>query len=277
MRIGGPLFKDVSTPEKWIGEVKRLGHSAVLCPLQAEARDATIYAYRQATAENHIVISEVGAWSNPISSDRKTREKAVRFCQQQLKLADRIGAGCCVNIAGSRGTSWDGPDSRNFTSETFDMIVESVRDIYDEVNPVNTYYCLEMMPWIFPDSAESYLALIKAIDRERIAVHFDPVNMITSPRDYFNSDDIISDFIKQLGPYIKNVHAKDIKLQNSLTVHLDEVIPGEGILDYHRLLTDLNELNTDLPIMVEHLETEMEYRQAADYIRKAASECKISL
>jgi hypothetical protein len=47
------------------------------------------------------VIAEVGTWSNPISPNEKQRNAAIKKCRDQLALAERIGASCCVNIAGS--------------------------------------------------------------------------------------------------------------------------------------------------------------------------------
>ncbi|MHC4542678.1 MAG: sugar phosphate isomerase/epimerase, partial [Planctomycetota bacterium] len=82
-----------------------------------------------------------------------------------------------MNISGSRGERWDGPSPKNFTDETFDIIVATTRAIIDEVKPTRTYFTLETMPWAYPDSADSYVALLKAIDRKRFAVHLDPVNL----------------------------------------------------------------------------------------------------
>ena len=113
-----------------------------------------------------IVIAEVGAWSNPISIDDTEREAALEKCRIQLALADRIGANCCVNISGSRGPKWDGPHPDNLTDDTFDLIVESVRLIIDDVKPTRTFYALETMPWAYPEGPDSYLGLLKAIDRE---------------------------------------------------------------------------------------------------------------
>ena len=62
------------------------------------------------------------------------------------------------------------------------MIVQTVREIIDAVKPVRTFYTLETMPWMYPDSAHSYLELIRAIDRERFAVHLDVVNLVCSPQ-----------------------------------------------------------------------------------------------
>ena len=88
---------------------------------------------------------------------------------------------------------------------------------------------------------------------------------------------MIRDFIARLGPHIRSCHAKDILLQDQLTVHLDEVRPGQGTLDYRTYLTELAKLDKDLPLMIEHLPNAEEYGEAAAYIRKVASSAKILL
>lgn len=270
MRLGGPVFGDVSDPEKWIAAHKAAGYNAAFCPVNADASDDTVRAYADAAAKADIVIAEVGAWSNPLSSDKETRTKALEHCKTQLALADRIGARCCVNISGSRGDQWDGPHPTNLTNETFDKIVDVVRSIIDAVKPTRTCYTLETMPWMYPDSVESYLRLLEVVHRPRFAVHFDPVNLICSPQRYYSNGALIREFVAKLGPRIKSCHAKDILLSGKLTTHLDEVRPGLGNLDYQVYLRELNTLK-DVPLMLEHLSTEEEYRQAAYYVRGKAS------
>jgi sugar phosphate isomerase/epimerase len=277
MRLGGQVFLDNQTPESWANALKKAGFRATTCPFGNDASESEMNDYLKAAAEYDIVISEVGAWSNPISQDSEVRRQAIAHCQNQLRLAERIGAQCCVNIAGSRGEQWDGPHPDNFSDETFELIVETTREIIDAVRPERTVFALEMMPWIFPDSADSYLALIGAIDRKGFGVHFDPVNIISSPRAYYNNGAMIKDFFAKLGPHIKNCHAKDIKLSGKLTVHLDEVLPGTGVLDYRTFLTELNKLHPDTTLIIEHLTTNEEYRQAADHIRKVAGQLNIPL
>ena len=132
-----------------------------------------------------------------------------------------------------------------------------------------------MMPWVFPDSPESYLKLIEAIDRPRFAVHLDPVNIINSPARYFSTGDLIRQCFDMLGSQIKSCHAKDIILSSDLTVHLDETRPGLGGLDYVSFLTELDKLPPDVPLMLEHLSTAKEYRLAAEYIRSVANDNQI--
>jgi sugar phosphate isomerase/epimerase len=125
------------------------------------------------------------------------------------------------------------------------------------------------MPWALPDSPDSYLKLIRAIDRKQLGVHLDPVNMINSPSRYYNTGAFLKECFTKLGPYLKNCHAKDIRLGTHLTVHLDEVLLGTGGLDYKVFLTELSKLK-NVPLMLEHLKTKEEYTQAAANVRGIA-------
>jgi len=275
LRLGGPTFEKYADPEGWVKAVKKLGYSAAYCPVGAEAADDVVKAYALAAEKAEIIIAEVGVWKNPISSDAKARQAALEKCRTQLAMADRIGARCCVNISGSRGELWDGPSPQNLTDETFDMIVQTTRAIIDAVKPTRTYFTLETMPWAYPDSPDSYLALLKAIDRKRFAVHLDPVNLVCSPQRYFRSGDLIRECFQKLGPYIKSCHAKDILLQTKLTTHLDEIRPGLGGLDYAAFLRELSKI-PDTPLMLEHLKGAEEYRLAADHVRGVAKSIGLS-
>jgi sugar phosphate isomerase/epimerase len=249
----------------------------VVFPLDEGADEAALVAVREAAREADLLIAEVGAWSNPLSSDPEERREALRLCKARLELADRAGARCCVNIAGSRGQKWDGPNPRDLTEETFQMIVETVREIIDAVQPARTFYTLEPMPWMYPDSADSYLRLLEAVDRDRFGVHFDPVNVISSPSRYFRNAELLREWFARLGPHIKSCHAKDTLLRGELTVHLDEVVPGRGALDYETYLRELEKLDPEMPLMLEHLASEEEYVEGADYIRSVAQSLRISL
>ncbi len=270
MRIGGPVFGEFADPQAWAKTVKEWGYNAAYCPVSHDADEITVNAYALAAERADIVIAEVGAWSNPLSPDEGVRQAALERCKNSLALADRINARCCVNIAGSRGEKWDGPAAADLTEDTFDMIVDVVRDIIDSVKPSRTFYTLEPMPWMYPDSPDSYLRLIRAIDRDAFAVHLDPVNLINNPQRFFQNTAFLKECFAKLGPYIKACHAKDILLTDKYTVHLDEVRPGLGQLDYRTLLRELAALDPDIPLMLEHLPDEGEYRLAAAYVFSVA-------
>ncbi|MFM6172339.1 MAG: sugar phosphate isomerase/epimerase family protein [Sphaerospermopsis kisseleviana] len=277
MRLGGPIFIKTDTPESWAAAVAAAGYRAAYCPVVPDADNNTVDAYATVARKNDIVIAEVGAWNNPLSPDPAAAAAALTKCKASLALADRIGARCCVNIAGSRGQKWDGPDAADLTDQTFEMIVAMVRDILDAVKPTRSFYTVETMPWMYPDSPDAYLRLIKAIDRKAFAVHLDPVNLVSSPQRYFATGHLIEECFAKLGAHIKSCHAKDILLRENLTVHLDEVRPGQGGLDYPVFLRCLTRLDADVPLMLEHLPNEDEFRAAAAHIRNVAEQEGIAL
>jgi len=272
MRLGGPVGQ-AETPEAWVKAHKDAGYSAAGWRGMPKGQgDACVEAARRA----NLVIAEVYAWCNPMSRDEATRKEAIAKCQKQLATADRIGARCCVNIAGSFGSKWDGPFADDLTEEAFDQVVQTTRQIIDAVKPTRSYYTLETMPWMYPDSPDSYLKLLQAIDRKAMAVHMDPVNLVNCPARYFRNDLLIKEAFAKLGPYIRSCHAKDIILRDHLTVHLDEVVPGAGRLDYKVFLTELGRLDVDMPLMTEHMKPE-EFPVAAQYIRRTAQECGVAI
>ncbi|MCH6233222.1 sugar phosphate isomerase/epimerase family protein [Cognataquiflexum rubidum] len=275
LRLGGPIFEKFDSPESWVAAVKNAGYRAAYCPVGLNAGRDDIKAYKKAADKADILIAEVGAWSNPISPDKKTATEAFEKCVASLDLADQIEAKCCVNIAGSKNvTNWAGPHADNFSDDTFDLIVETTRKIIDEVKPKNTFYTLEAMPWVFPESADAYLRLIKAIDRKAFAVHLDPVNMVVSPAVFYRNGDLIKDCFKKLGPNIKSCHAKDLILKEpTFMPEFNEVRPGLGQMDYRVFLTEMKKF-PEVPLMMEHLQTAEEYKAGAEYILKVEQEIR---
>jgi sugar phosphate isomerase/epimerase len=278
IRLGGPLHGKYESPEEWIKLLQKNNYRAAYCPIGIDSTREEIQAYAHAAAKADIIISEVGAWSNPISPDSKTASDAFEKCVQSLQLAEDIGANCCVNIAGSKNPEvWAGPHENNFLEETFDEIVETTRNIIDSVNPSRTSFTLECMPWIFPESADSYLRLIKAMDRKAFAVHLDPVNIMISPEVFFHNGVHIKECFKKLGPYIKSCHAKDLILkQDTFMPQFEEVRPGLGGMNYSVFLNELSKY-PKVPLMMEHLNSQAEYEKAAAFIRGKAKEEQVAI
>lgn len=89
---------------------------------------------------------------------------------------------------------------------------------------------------------------------------------------------LIRDFISRLGPHIKSCHARDVVLTAGyLPLHLDECRPGQGYLNYRVFLQELQRVNPEMPLMLEHFTLEEGYTLAADYIRKVALDVGVPL
>ncbi len=277
MRIGGGIVKPYNNPEEWLVQVKDLNYSTVLSPVAYDTPQDVKNDYLKCIKDNDLTIGEVGIWRSPISADDKVRNEAMEYCKNQLALADEIGANCCVNVAGAQGEVWDGFYKENYHDDTYDLIVDTVREIIDSVKPKNTFYTLEPMPWMVPDSPDSYLKLIKDIDRPAFAVHMDYTNMINNPKRYVYRDEFIKECFDKLGPYIKSVHIKDCYMKHAYSCVIEETMPGKGTIDFVNVLRLCENLGRDMTVFVEHLTRHEEYKEAVTYVRNLAEENNIEI
>jgi sugar phosphate isomerase/epimerase len=273
VRLGGPIFLKSDDPREIAREHRRLGYSAAYCP-QAKAGDsARVRDIEKAFAAEDVVIAEVGAWVNMLDPDAEKRAKNLRYVIERLALAEAVGARCCPDIAGSfNPTVWYGPHPKNLSQEFFDATVENCRRVIDEIKPKRTKFTIEMMGWSIPDGPDSYLKLIRAVDRTAFAVHMDVCNGVNSPAKFYRSGEFISECFRKLGPWIVSCHAKDLQWIPEMNVHFLEVVPGRGEVDYRAYLTELSNLPVDAPLMLEHLKTAEEYDEGRRYIMKVAGE-----
>jgi len=278
MRLGGPVFVKSKDPQELARAHVAKGYRAAYSPPVSLEDAAGIKAFREAYEKAGLVIAEVGAWGNLVIPNEELRRKRVEFACRQLALADELGALGCVDYAGSFA-----PDDslnyhpKNFTREGFDIIVETVRHLLNQVKPKRAKFMLECMQWFPPDSVESYVDLILAVNHPMFGVHFDATNLVVSPRIYADTGKLIRTFIERLGPHIVSAHAKDVHHGKGYIVELYECMPGTGQLDYRALVRGLAGLKQDVPLMIEHLANEAEYDQAAAYIRGVAKEVGVSL
>ena len=276
IRLGVSLDTQSDDPEEIARAHVDAGYSAAVCPPASLDQPDRIRGIREAFARHDVMLAEIGVWNNMLDPDPARRAANVRANARALTLADEVGGVCCVNIAGSfHPTRWDGPHPRNLSEEAFELTVQNVRQIIDAVKPKRTFYSLETMPWVIPDSPDSYLRLIEAIDRPMFRVHLDPVNLINCPSRYYNNAEFLRECFSRLGPWIVSCHGKDIIMRDQLTVHLDEVRPGLGALDYRVFLQELSRLPGDVPLILEHLPQE-EYPAAREYVVGVATQVGLS-
>ena len=172
--------------------------------------------------------------------------------------------------------SWYGPNPKNLSKEFFDATVENCRRIIDEIKPKRTRFTIEMKGWNIPDGPDSYLDLIRAVDRPAFGVHMDVCNGINSPTRFYRNAEYIKECFKKLGPWIISCHAKDLAWIVELNVHFLEVIPGRGEVDYGAYLRELSKLPVDAPLMLEHLKTAAEYEEGKQYIQKIAAQTGVT-
>jgi len=277
VRLGGPIFLKSDDPAEQAREHRRLGYSAAYCPAVATNETEKIRAIRDAFAAANVVIAEVGAWKNMLDPDPAVRKANLEYVTDRLALADAVGARCCVDIAGSYNPKyWYGMNAMNLSQQFFDATVENSRAVIDAIKPTRTHFTIEMMPWSLPDTPDSYVKLIKAVDRQAFGVHLDVCNVVNSPARFYDNKGVIEECFRKLGPWIASCHAKDLAWIPEYNVHFAEVIPGRGEIDYAAYLGELSRLPVDAPLMLEHLKNAAEYDEGRAYIQRVATQAGVS-
>jgi sugar phosphate isomerase/epimerase len=278
IRLGGPLFHAPADPEELALAHKQAGYRAAYCPGVSLADGGRIRDIRAAFAKHDVVLAEVGRWCNLMEADADKRAANRKTVTDGLALAEAIGALCCVDIAGSYNSKvWFGPNPENLSKKFFDEAVENARAIIDAVKPKRAKFTYEVMGWAIPDGADSYLALIKAIDRPAFGVHLDPCNAVNSPARFYDNTALLNELFDKLGRWIVSCHAKDLRWDVEMNVHFREVPLGTGSMDYTTYLKRLAALPHDVPLMMEHLSTAAEYEQSQKYVREVAVKAGVSV
>ena len=274
MFLGISSSLEHGSPEEWASKHKALGLEAVVFPVNSNDGEDTIMADKKAADEVGLTIAEVGVWRNTLAADPDERRHWIDYAIEQLRMADAIGAACCVNVVGTPyGPRWDGGYRDNFSRELWDMAVRMIRQIIDSARPTHTKFCIETMPWMIPGSPDEYLRLIEDVDRPEFGTHLDVVNMITTPRRYFYNDEFLRECFQKLHGTIVSCHLKDIMLKQEYTFQLQECACGEGTLDIELYAQLATAENPHMPMIIEHLSTDEEYVASVQYVRERLSKC----
>lgn len=258
-----------SSPEEWAAKHKALGLETVNFPVTCDDGEDVFMAYKKAADEAGLTIAEVGVWRNTLAADSVERQQWIDYAVRQLRMADAIGATCCVNVVGTPyGPRWDGGYRENFSRELWDMAVKMIRLIIDTARPKYTKFSIESMPWMISSSPDEYLHLIEDVDRTEFGTHLDVVNMITTPQRYFYNDEFLRECFEKLHGTIVSCHLKDILLKPEYTFQLQECACGEGTLDINLYAQLANAENPNMPMIIEHLTTDKEYVASVQYVRE---------
>jgi sugar phosphate isomerase/epimerase len=255
------------------------GYGAAYVPASLAMADSQRLAeWERAFTAEDVVLAEVGIWRNLVTPDEAARKANVAYAAERLAVADAVGARCTVSYIGSlaAGAEYFASVPANFEQAGFDAAVAACRQIIDEVKPRRAKFSLEMMQYSLPDSVDSYVELIRAVDRPAFGAHLDPVNLVMTPRTYWHNAALIRDCFDRLGPWLVSCHAKDVvNIHHTASLEFAEAQIGDGVLDYRTYLRELDRLPREVPLMLEHLDAPA-YATARDRIFAVGDEIGVA-
>lgn len=220
------------------------------------------FAYEQAGMEP----IELGQYMlNYIDPDPAVR----RASTDTMKLALQRAAwmGCPVVITGSGSlnpqSQWfDHPDNHSWRS--FELLVQCYKELVVTAQDVGVCVGLECHTYTALDSPEKVRDVVDAVGSPMLKVDLDPVNWITYAT-YWDNGPFLHHMIDLLGDCLLGGHAKDVRQEDGLVVHLNETYAGDGNLDYGVYLQRLSQLDPGTYLVMEHTSPE-QVTAARDYI-----------
>jgi len=192
-----------------------------------------------------------------VSEDGAERERAVRFVQEMCRLTQLLGAPTTYLRPGSlnRRGAWL-PHPRNRSPAVFDRLVDSARRVCSAAEGEGVMVAVEggvVSPLYSPARIEAFIA---AVDSPALGFNQDPVNLIGSLEQAYDTGALIADSFDRLGRRTVSAHVKDFTLVEALLPHFEEAEIGAGMLDQAAYLTRLQAVRPGVHAYIEHLATE---------------------
>jgi sugar phosphate isomerase/epimerase len=274
MRLGGFYSAERAEDlEPLCERLDRHGLSAIPAPNRlAEMPDDECVAFGEAARGLGLVIGEAGWWDNLMTSDVRSRAERIEQVRTLLRRAELMGCRAVVSLVGSGHPSDSplGPDGTMLGEEGRRAFREVVLRIVDGLELRRTTYAIEPWRTSFFYHPEDIRAFLDEVDHPRVRLHLDLANMV-GRRDYFDTTGLVERTFTLLSDRVVAAHLKDICWDHEyMAVKWDEVLVGDGVIDYSAYLHGLAALDPDLPCFCEHLPTEAEYAENFARVHRAS-------
>ncbi len=217
--------------------------------------DETVERVKHAFAEQDMPFLQLwGPYPRIISPDESERQAGVKGAIDIARLAAKLD----VPASGVRPTSMSplgdwAPHADNYTPETEDILVQSLKEIVSVAEDLDISIVLETHVNTTLDSPENIKRVIERTGSSHLKLNIDPVNFMGNPRTATNPGPTINHVFDVLGAYMDTVHVKDFYIDERLVVHITETVIGTGQMDLDTVLTRSHDLAPDGFVVIEHL------------------------
>jgi sugar phosphate isomerase/epimerase len=225
-------------------------------PLEADR--AAVSRLKSILDEAGLEAAQANGWYEVlVNADDHLRAQGVEGLQALIRIGRLLDAKSVYVRPGSHNTqgAWY-PHPENYTPQTFDHLVNSLRQAAQTAQVEGMVLALEGHVLSMLDSPRRMRDVIDAVASPALKFNTDPVNFIGTVRDVYDPSRVLDELVSLLGDVTVAAHLKDLDLRDALVLHIDEVVIGEGRMDYDRLLRQLDQMDPDMYGLIEHLPDE---------------------
>jgi sugar phosphate isomerase/epimerase len=197
-----------------------------------------------------------GFWQNMVTPDETARKESVRTIQAALQLAGWLGARGIDTGPGSMNP--DGPwfpHPYNYTEQAKQQLIKTLNECKGAAEEAGVYLSLECHQLVTLKTPEIAREVLDAVNSPWVRCDYDSANWITLA-DIYDTGRALNHHFDVVGKHIASCHAKDIWIENRLTLHLQDGCPGKGLMDFKTLFRRMEALDPDYPVIAEGNKTE---------------------
>lgn len=261
--------------------VRALGFSGIFTrfrnnpPLETPRQEAE--RVRQVLADHGLrMYQSTGYWQNLVTPDETRRAQAVRVLRGAIQLAGWMGCRGIDTGPGSmnpRGPWFPHPD--NWTPKARAQLIKSLEECAPVAEDCGVYLSLEGHQLVTLENAEVTAEILDAVDSPWVTCDYDSANWI-SLKEAFDPTPAINRHFEVLGKRIVSCHAKDVWVEDKLALHIQDGCPGQGTVDFRTVITRMEALSPEYPILPEGPVTE-ELPEVVALFRRLADELGIKI
>lgn len=238
------------------------GLSAIVAPRRInDMSDGEAAEYGARAGELGIVVGEAIPGVNLLTRDLDARAERIETCRTMLRKSDVMGCHGIVILVGSPAPEdyLAAVDPYLFTDECRAEWREVVLRIVDGLELEHARLLIEPWNHSFFYRPGPVLEFMQSVDDPRVAVHLDQMNMIDQDH-IFRTTEYINETFDLLAPYVGGVHFKDLAWDwKHMFLKFDEVLIGDGVMDYTTYVRRVSELDGDVACFCEHLKAEGDF------------------
>ncbi len=259
MRLGvvGVIPADFEVDDARAAQIAAYGITGVGAHIGGNPHDMQperVRRLRDVLSAHGIQIVQFWGWyPSIITADEATRRTGIDHARRIVELGTEAGAA----MIGIRPTSMSpngawAPHRDNFTPDAEDRLVDSLREIAEVGEAHGLPLALECHVTTTLNSPQAVRRVIERTGSKWIKVNLDPVNFVRDFPTAYDTTAMMHDLFATLGEYAASAHIKDVVVGDDLVVHIDEAIPGRGILDFDTFFTEFEAYLPDGFAFVEH-------------------------
>jgi sugar phosphate isomerase/epimerase len=263
VRLGGYVRpQNIAELEASVEKLDTYGLSCVVAPQGInDMTDDEAVAYGERAGELGVVVGEAIPNVNLGTLDLEARRQRIDYCRTMLLKSDLMGCHGIVILVGSPGPNDVHYEAHPylFTDDCRLEFRDTVLRILDGVDVKHAKILIEPWHHSFFYRPGPIREFIDSLDDPRVRVHLDQMNMIDHDH-FFRTTEYINETFDLLAPLIGGVHFKDLQLDwHHMFLKYDEVLIGDGEMDYHTYVRRVSELPGDIACFCEHMEDERDY------------------